>query len=111
MQGSKAGSWWQKTRKPLGIIVIIAAFISAIVLIAIDISFYGTGFDGYNQISTTHILSGPSSGTVTRTEVYQPGKSLWEWLQLLIIPAVLALGGYLFAFNISKNEQGIASDN
>src|SRR5258706_4020658 len=108
MQGSKAGSWWQKTRKPLGIIVIIAAFLSAIVLIAIDISFYGTGFDGYNQISTTHILSGPSSGTVTRTEVYQPGKSLWEWLQLLIIPLVLAIGGYLFTLSNSSTAREIA---
>jgi uncharacterized protein YjbI with pentapeptide repeats len=38
-------------------------------------------------------------------------KKLWDWLQPLIIPVGLAAGGYLFAFSISKNEQGIASDN
>jgi len=32
-------------------------------------------------------------------------KTLWDWLQLLILPAVLALGGYLFNYTTSKNEQ------
>jgi hypothetical protein len=26
----------------------------------------------------------------------RPAKTLWDWLDLLIIPAVLAVGGYLF---------------
>ena len=26
----------------------------------------------------------------------QPGKTLWDWLDLLIVPAVLAIGGYWF---------------
>ena len=26
----------------------------------------------------------------------RPAKTLWDWLKLLIIPAVLAIGGYLF---------------
>ena len=33
------------------------------------------------------------------------GKTLWDWLQLLIIPAVLAVGGYLFNYTASRNEQ------
>jgi uncharacterized protein YjbI with pentapeptide repeats len=37
-------------------------------------------------------------------------KTLWDWLQLLIIPAVLAVGGYLFNFAASRNEREIASD-
>jgi pentapeptide repeat protein len=35
-------------------------------------------------------------------------KTLWDWLQLLIIPVVLALGGYLFTFTISSNERKAA---
>jgi hypothetical protein len=36
---------------------------------------------------------------------YQPAKTLWDWMQLLIIPLVLAGGALLFNFVISKNEQ------
>jgi uncharacterized protein YjbI with pentapeptide repeats len=98
-------TWWQRARKPLEIISIIAICISVIVLIIVIIQLYGTGFDGYDKVSTTHTVSGSSSGIVTRTEEYQPGKTLWDWLQLLIIPAVLAAGGYLFNLTVSRNEQ------
>jgi hypothetical protein len=30
------------------------------------------------------------------SEDIQPAKTLWDWLDLLIVPAMLALGGYLF---------------
>lgn len=33
------------------------------------------------------------------------GKTLWDWLQLLIIPAVIAVGGYVLNLTISKGEQ------
>src|SRR2546421_9444778 len=32
-------------------------------------------------------------------------KTLWDWLQLLIIPAVLAIVGYAINFTISSNQQ------
>ena len=38
------------------------------------------------------------------------GKTLWDWLQLLIIPVVLALGGYLFTYTTGRTEREIASD-
>jgi hypothetical protein len=36
-------------------------------------------------------------------------KSLWDWLELLIVPAVLAVGGYLFTRSESKRTQDIAN--
>jgi hypothetical protein len=33
------------------------------------------------------------------------GKNLWDWLQLLIIPAVLAIGGYAFTYTTSRNDR------
>ena len=39
------------------------------------------------------------------------GKTLWDWLQLLIIPLVLAIGGYLFNVVLKKREQEATSDN
>ena len=79
-------SWWQKIRQRQ----------VAIVLIIIGYCFDVTGFNGYTQVSTIRTLSGPTTGTVTRTETYQPGKTLWDWMQLLFIPVVLAVAGFWF---------------
>lgn len=46
-----------------------------------------------------------------QVQQYQPGKTLWDWMQLLIIPAVLAIGALLFNRAVSKNDQEIATDN
>ncbi|MGZ3611524.1 MAG: hypothetical protein ACXVBU_15830, partial [Ktedonobacteraceae bacterium] len=49
-------------------------------------------------------------GLVTRIVLIVQGKTLWDWLQLLIIPVVLALGGYLFTYTTGRTEREIASD-
>jgi uncharacterized protein YjbI with pentapeptide repeats len=38
-----------------------------------------------------------------------PGRTLWNWLDLLIVPAVLALGGYLFALSENRRTQETAN--
>jgi uncharacterized protein YjbI with pentapeptide repeats len=38
------------------------------------------------------------------------GQTLWEWMQLLIIPAVLAFGAYLFSRYERENDRKIAED-
>ena len=81
---SKASTRRHKIIKPLGIIGVIAACVGATVLVIVEVKLYGTGFKG---------------------------KSLWDWFQLLIIPFVLAVGGYLFNLAVSRNEQAIAFDN
>lgn len=50
------------------------------------------------------ILNGPTAGTVTRTETYQPGKTLWDWMQLLLVPFMLAIGGF-WLNRIQKNRE------
>lgn len=35
-------------------------------------------------------------------------KTLWDWLKLLIVPAVLALGGYLFTLSENRRSQDVA---
>jgi uncharacterized protein YjbI with pentapeptide repeats len=84
-----------------------------VVVIALIIAGYcfdWTGFNGYNKVTIAHIISGTNAGTVTKTEEYQPGKALWDWLQLLIIPLVLAVGALLFNLASTRTEQKIASD-
>ena len=98
--------WWQRIKqRRVAIIVITAIIVMAIALIIIGYLFDWSGFNGYTQVSTIHTVSGPMAGTITRTEALQPGKSLWDWLQLLIIPVVLAIAGYAINFTVSNNEQ------
>jgi uncharacterized protein YjbI with pentapeptide repeats len=79
---SKLRSWWQKTSKTLDAVIIISLVILLVLLVLIIL--------GYTN-------NWPWTGL--------RGKTLYDWLQLLIIPAVLALGGYLFNYTTSRNEQ------
>src|SRR5260370_811581 len=45
-----------------------------------------------------------------RVPQYQPTKALWDWLQLLIIPLVLAVAALLFNRATTRTEQTIALD-
>jgi len=88
---------WPEVRRSIRkhwLTAIITAFIVVIVFIFAGYRFDWTGFNGYNKVTIVHILSGANAGTVTRTEEYQPGKTLWDWLQLLIIPVMIAIGGF-----------------
>lgn len=56
--------------------------VSVIALTIVEIGLYGTGF---------------------------AGKTLWDWMQLLIIPVVLAVAALLFNFATARTEQKIAT--
>src|SRR5260221_424446 len=45
-----------------------------------------------------------------RVPQYQPTKTLWDWLQLLLIPLVLAVAALLFNRATTRTEQTIALD-
>src|ERR1700730_8961105 len=97
----------KKHRVAIGVGAIV--FVLVIALIIIGYWFDWTGFNGYNKVTITHIISGTNTGTTTRTEEYQPGKALWDWLQLLIIPLVLAIAALLFNLATTRTEQNIAA--
>src|ERR1700686_3283352 len=106
----KVQLWWQKIRQRRSVIIITTGIIVvAIALIIVGYLFDWSGFNGYTQVSIVHALSGPAAGTVTRTEAFQPGKSLWDWLQLIIIPVVLAIGGFWFN-QVQKNREEKATE-
>jgi uncharacterized protein YjbI with pentapeptide repeats len=90
MMRARFRSWWQKLNRHLVTILVIAIILAiAITLIIVGYRFDWTGFNGNSK----------------------SGKTLWDWLQLLIIPAVLAVGGYLFNFATSRTERDITADN
>lgn len=79
---------WKQIRKPLGVIIIVS-FVLILALVSVTILGYlfNWKWAGLDQ------------------------KTLWDWLQLLIIPVVLAVGGYLFNFTTSSTEREIAVGN
>ncbi|HEX6482747.1 MAG TPA: pentapeptide repeat-containing protein [Ktedonobacteraceae bacterium] len=103
--------WWQQVKQHRKAVVIGAiAFAIVIAFVIAVVLSNGTGFKGYTQVTTARTISGPNTGTVIRTEQVQPGKALWDWLQLLIIPVVLAVTALLFNLANTRTEQRIALD-
>jgi flagellar basal body-associated protein FliL len=97
-------SWRLKIRVhwiAIGVVAIVLTMALALIIALVLLN--GTGFGEYVKITTTSTLNG-----TTTTKDYQPGKTLWDWLQLLIIPFVLAAGGYLFTFTTNRNERKTA---
>jgi len=71
-------------------------------------------WDGYNQVTITRTISGTNAGTVTRTEEYQSGKGLWDWLQLLgvlAVPVVVGFGAVWFTTRQGKVADAENTDN
>jgi hypothetical protein len=81
-------SWWQKAKNPLEIFGIIVACIVVIALLAV--------------IALAYIFNVNVPGL--------RGKTLWDWLQLLIIPLALAVIALLFNLANSRTERQIAKD-
>src|SRR5919199_1816586 len=90
----------KRRRRPTNKQVFIG--IGLIALVALIVALYwvpGSGFDAYPP-------------EVTRDKIQpQREKTLWDWLDLLIVPAVLAVGAYLFNQAEKKNDRAIAEDN
>ncbi len=81
-------SFWQKVKKPLEVIAIIAVCLLVIALLVL--------------VLLTYIFHLNVSGLT--------GKNLWDWLQLLIIPLVLAVIALLFNRATTRTEQKIAAE-
>ena len=101
--------WWKQIKRRR--VAIGVAVIGLVVVIALIIAGYWFDWTGFNVYTVT-VKSNTTSGTSLPTNItaYLPSKTLWDWLQLLFIPAVLALGGYLFTYNSGKTERHIASE-
>jgi uncharacterized protein YjbI with pentapeptide repeats len=107
-------SWWQKIQQPrvfivFGIGVVVGVAFIVIIILGYRFQLDWTGLGPYIYIS-------PYTSTN-----YQPGKTLWDWLQLagiVAIPVVVGIGAARFtAKNEEANrkqreiEQRIATDN
>ena len=85
--GARIRSLWQKTKRPLAAIGIIAVSVLLVALIVVEVRFYGAGFTG---------------------------KTLWDWLQLisaLAIPVVVGFGAVWFTTRQGKVADAENKDN
>ena len=98
--------WKQIKQHPFivaGIIVVLFAII--VCGLVVYFGWDWTGFNGgYSQITTTST----NHGTTTVT-VKPPAKTLWDLLQLLIVPVVLAIAGF-WLNQIQKDREQRAAD-
>ena len=96
---SKFGSWWRQSRPHSWWMKIsqhpLVASVIMIVLIALALAVYKFGWDwtgfngGYSKVTTTNSPQG-----ITTVKEQSSAKTLWDWLQLLIVPIILAIGGF-----------------
>src|SRR2546421_2473295 len=84
-------TWWQRNNKRF--IIGVFGIMAVLIIFALVVWRFGwdwTGFNGgYSQITTTNTNHGTTTATLK-----PPGKNLWDLLQLLIVPIVLAGGGF-----------------
>jgi uncharacterized protein YjbI with pentapeptide repeats len=75
---------WAKNKKPLLVVLLIVVPVAVVLYLLVEAgyAFSWTGF-------------GPYTPPQPPIEGYQREKTTWDWLQLLIIPVVLAVGGFL----------------
>ena len=51
-------------------------------------------------------------GTIVKAnQYYRPARTLWDWMQLLIVPTALAVGGFFLNRSQSNQEYQIADNN
>jgi len=94
---SRLVALWQRNKRNLLIVAITTVCIGLPLLIFLGYLYQWT-WTGFNA------LIGP------KVQQYQPSKTLWDWMQLLIIPAALTIAALLFNSTTSRNEQEIATE-
>jgi uncharacterized protein YjbI with pentapeptide repeats len=98
--GAKLRSWWQKIRSPLLVVGVVAASVLVITLTVVLVLGYKFNWDWTGL--------GPYTPP-SKISNFQRGKTLWDWMQLLIIPLVLAVAALLFNLATTRTGQKIAA--
>jgi hypothetical protein len=110
---SKFGTWRQKIQHHPFIAVGIIVLLIVCIVFALAVHWLGWDWTGFNR------YIGPE---LRPNQQYRSEKTLWDWLQLLVIPLMLAIGGFWFnqtqksrderaTAQRTKTEREIAADN
>jgi uncharacterized protein YjbI with pentapeptide repeats len=89
-------------------IAILASAAAAVLVMGGAIAVIGTVLYGWSPTgfgaSTTRTTT-VTTGNVVDTYETRPGKTLWDWMGLLLVPLVLAVGALVFNWQQRKAEQ------
>lgn len=85
-------SWWQQHKKVVWTLVALLLGVGCIIFI-IFAYIFKFGWTGFNAFQGSDV------------QQYQPTKTLWDWLQLLIVPIGLAVAAYWLNSANSQTEQ------
>ena len=103
---------WNKKRNALKSVVIsgcvgIMCITCFTIAIRADNWAYWTGFGKRKAISSTTMKQDRNGNIIeTITVASEPGKTLWDWLELLVVPGMLLFLGY----SLQKQQQQRAAD-
>lgn len=121
MQNSTKPDLWRRKRFWVYLLLAIALVLGAMVFASLKWN-WGWGWIGFNggypKITEKNIKIHGKTADVE----YPPSKTLWDWLQLLVVPAMLAIGGFWLnqiqkgrdekaTRQRDKTEREIAADN
>ncbi len=90
-------SWWQKNKR----LIIALVIIGLLILFALAVYVFGWDWTGLGPY-----ISPPHS----KDSDFQRGKTLWDWMQLLFVPALLTLGALWFTAR-QNHDREIAVDS
>lgn len=95
-------SWWQKRRDWM---ILLGYSIIPILLIAFIFAVIG----GYIWNWSWTGVSSYTGPQVPPNQQYRPARTLWDWLQLLVVPVVLWTLGVGFSRRIQRNDQKLTN--
>src|SRR5690242_3673820 len=111
IKASTFSNWWKNMKQHLVVIgIIITAIIFIVIIILIVLGYLNhwnwTGVNGgYSKITRKNIIVDGKPADVDLALA----KTLWDWLQLLVVPLVLAIGGF-WLNQIQKNRDNQIAD-
>ena len=88
-QAEQHQKWWHKFIRPLLVVGIVTA---SMLIIALIVGIIGGYLFNWDWTGLSPYTSPPHSSSSD----FQRGKTLWDWMQLLFIPVVLAVAGFWF---------------
>ncbi len=90
--------WRPTTRQVLWLLGIVALLI---------LGGYTAGWTGFGETTFTKETTHYKDSTTTIDVAQDPrrAKTLWDWLQLLIVPAALAAGGFLLNRALAERQR------
>ena len=99
-------SWMRENKKLITIVASI--FVIAIILILIGYQLDWTGFKAYDVT----VKPNAPKGTIlpTNITITLPSKTLYDWLQLLIVPLAIAVIAVVFQLANTRTERQIAKE-